>query len=237
MADYLSRLPKHWKPQDNRPNEIEVWFVGQKRKLDRELELLAAELAELRRAIPGAVSPHETLPDFARMDCYACHHTIKNSPRVATSENAHPLGTPSLGSGFDLFFDTIDLDESSVDVWKTIQRAGLGAAMPSVTSIETLRAKLADITPPTTEQFRSSLRTADVSAGWDSARGWWHGWSAYDRSRLATSDTDAVRQRLQYHFKSREYPRRNRTHLEVILSPVDFDIPSFLADRKTAVSP
>jgi hypothetical protein len=242
LADYLSRLPKHWNLGKTNTTEIELWFVGQQEKLDRELELLANDMEKTQGADEN--SNRTSLPDFARMDCYACHHTIQDRSPVAPRDGLHAFGSPTIGSSFDLFLESIDLDGGNVETWRAIQRAGLGAPVPRVASIRELQSALAKAKQPTRAELLSTLRSADVSTSWDSARGWWHAWSAYDRAVQSQktegsrdSKREEIRQRLQGHFEGREYPRRTRRQLEIILSPVDFDMQSFLTDRETAVSP
>lgn len=239
LADYFSRLPKHWKP-DTAPTETQLWFVGQQKKLDRELELLAAEMSDLQSPNGGAIQGG--IPDFAHMDCYACHHTIQHRSRARQANDDHPFGSPAIGSSYDLFFQTVPLDDASMDIWRAIHRAGLDAPMPSVENIRRLQSAVSKIEQPTSAELLDSMRDADVGTNWDSAQGWWHAWSAHSRDMLAIPASNAARirrdqKRLQGHFQDREYPRQTRGRLKMTLSPVDFDMQSFLTDRETAVSP
>ena len=78
LTAYLSLMPSHWKASRDRTNaetpadhQLELWLAGQRTAADASLAQLA------RRAEQAASGRQDAVwPEFAELDCYACHHDL-----------------------------------------------------------------------------------------------------------------------------------------------------------------
>jgi hypothetical protein len=79
MAGYQQILPKHWNDAVERRSpgkeqfELRLWTAGQIASADASLAQLEARAKRAAAKSPGAV-----WPEFAEMDCFACHHDLKS---------------------------------------------------------------------------------------------------------------------------------------------------------------
>jgi hypothetical protein len=69
FGSFLANVPKHWVEKERTPGfEAQVWAVGQVASAQAALTLLADRAADERRP----------WPQFAELDCYACHHELRS---------------------------------------------------------------------------------------------------------------------------------------------------------------
>lgn len=79
LDSFSEFMPIHWiVPNEGKAwNGVRVWAVGQAKALQQQVELLV--LSRKSQALPW--------PDFAQLDCYACHHDIADRVRgIAETE-------------------------------------------------------------------------------------------------------------------------------------------------------
>ena len=71
LSAYLAIMPKHWSEIADKMRtpdlEARMWFLGQALSAQAALNLLADR----------ADDPRQAWPEFAELDCFACHHDIK----------------------------------------------------------------------------------------------------------------------------------------------------------------
>jgi len=82
LDSYSAVMPMHWKKPDDPAFGIRTWSVGQAVKLQEALERLA------RRA-QGPV-----WPEFAEMECYACHHDLTKADKSWRQERGYQNRRP-----------------------------------------------------------------------------------------------------------------------------------------------
>jgi hypothetical protein len=82
LDSYSAVMPMHWKRPDDPAFGIRAWSVGQATKLAEALERLS------RRA-QGPV-----WPEFAEMECYACHHDLTKPEKSWRQERGYQNRRP-----------------------------------------------------------------------------------------------------------------------------------------------
>jgi hypothetical protein len=82
LDSYSAVMPMHWKKPDDPAFGIRAWSVGQATKL-------AGALERLSRRAQGPV-----WPEFAEMECYACHHDLTKPEKSWRQERGYQNRRP-----------------------------------------------------------------------------------------------------------------------------------------------
>ena len=92
LDTFSAVMPRHWKfPDNQKPWEgVQEWAIGQ-----------AVELRETLNRLSRSASGVTTWPEFAELECFACHHTLtkpQDSWRQATGYPGRIPGAPALNA-------------------------------------------------------------------------------------------------------------------------------------------
>jgi cytochrome c5 len=98
IETFADMMPVHWRYPYQKPGAARASF-------DRTRDMLAASVVALRMAMELAVadaapaSQSERWPEFARLDCFACHHNVDQTDWRRHQTGAFALGRPKLIAG------------------------------------------------------------------------------------------------------------------------------------------
>jgi len=90
LDTFSAQMPRHWKFPDENQNAwegVQEWAIGQ-----------GVELRETLNRLNRSASSPKTWPEFAELDCFACHHSLtqaKDSWRQAAGYAGRTPGAPA----------------------------------------------------------------------------------------------------------------------------------------------
>jgi hypothetical protein len=143
LDTFSAVMPRHWKFPDNQDawEGVQEWSIGQ-----------GVELRETLNRLSRSASSPKTWPEFAELDCYACHHSLtqpKDSWRQAAGYPGRTPGAPAWNaSRYIVFRDLVkqispdtgkqfdsDLDQVSELVGSGGDREQIAAAAKSASAL------------------------------------------------------------------------------------------------------
>jgi Cytochrome c554 and c-prime len=85
LDTYSAVMPRHWKFPDNQDawEAVQEWAIGQ-----------AVQLRETLNRLSRSASGEHTWPEFAEMECFACHHSLTQPQDSWRQAGGYPGRTP-----------------------------------------------------------------------------------------------------------------------------------------------
>jgi Cytochrome c554 and c-prime len=204
--------PRHWRYPDEKPTHEGPAFK-------RTQNVLTASVVALRTSIEmadydaSAANQRDHWPEFARLDCYVCHHAVDETDWRRRQTGAFPLGRPRLQLGCLPLVSIAARLADDAEARKTLETATqqlqapfeisafgdpgeISARVPSIVdACRTLEQQLSS-TPPTSQTAREVLHAIAQEAAardcdYDTARQLFGAWVIVFRELVANDKLQA----------------------------------------------
>jgi hypothetical protein len=116
FSAYLDNMPKHWRtdvePESKADFPARAWAVGQLATAKAAADLLKDRALNVQGALGKQPDRPAAWPEFTELDCFACHHTLRDQSWRSQGRTTTALGLPRWGTWYYPILETFAATEA-----------------------------------------------------------------------------------------------------------------------------